>query len=166
MICLHTSARECLHSKVIPTSKQLRSDRLQRVAGNSGLNSLPRWTILLLLPECPLFYRGRRHSRVKAMSQNEIPEELKAVREQIDAIDERLLQLLGQRFELTHQVGVLKADRQLSSLDASRESEKLARLRELCTAHGLNPDLVEELFSRIMREVVQNHDKLRQDQES
>ncbi len=96
------------------------------------------------------------------MSQNDIPEELLAVRAQIDAIDERIVQLLAERFQLTHQVGVLKANHQLSSLDASRESEKLARLRALCDASDLNPDLVEELFSRIMQEVVQNHDKLRQ----
>lgn len=98
------------------------------------------------------------------MSKDEIPQELKQVREQIDAIDERLVALLADRFKLTHQVGLLKANRALSALDADRESQKLARLRELCLEQGLNPDLVEDLFSQIMREVVKNHEKLRQQQ--
>ena len=96
------------------------------------------------------------------MSMDCIPEELKKVREQIDAIDDRLVALLAERFKLTHQVGLLKADRELSSVDSIREAEKLARLRDLCASHELNPDLVESLFSQIMREVVKNHEKLRQ----
>lgn len=96
------------------------------------------------------------------MSMDCIPEELKKVREQIDAIDDRLVALLAERFKLTHQVGLLKADRELSSVDTIRETEKLARLRELSASHGLNPELVEALFSQIMQEVVKNHEKLRQ----
>ena len=98
------------------------------------------------------------------MSAESTPPELLQVRDQIDAIDEQLVALLAQRFDLTHRVGLLKADKELSSLDSSREAEKLARLTELCESRGLNADLVRELFSRIMQEVVQNHDKLRQAQ--
>ena len=95
------------------------------------------------------------------MSDNNVPAELLEVREKIDEIDERLLDLLAQRFELTHQVGLLKANQQLSALDATREAEKLARLAELSTVRGLNPELVKELFQRIMQQVVRNHEQLK-----
>ena len=96
------------------------------------------------------------------MNPESVPEELLAVRDKIDAIDEQMVELPAQRFDLTHQVGLLKADKELSAVDSSREAQKLARLTELCEARGLNAQLVTELFSSIMREVVQNHEKLRQ----
>jgi len=83
------------------------------------------------------------------------------VREKIDEIDERLLDLLAERFALTHEVGVLKAEQNLTSFDATREAEKLARLADLSEQRNLNPDLVEELFQRIMQQVVKNHDALK-----
>ena len=95
------------------------------------------------------------------MSDGEVPVELLAVREKIDEIDERLLDLLAERFALTHEVGVLKAEQNLTSFDATREAEKLARLADLSEQRNLNPDLVEELFQRIMQQVVKNHDALK-----
>ena len=94
---------------------------------------------------------------------SELPAELLEVRKKIDHIDSELVRLLAQRFALTHQVGVLKASNSLSSLDATRESEKLAELRQLARQYQLNPDLVSDLFSAIMAEVVRNHDQLRRD---
>ncbi len=95
------------------------------------------------------------------MSNDSMPVELLDVREKIDAIDAQLLGILAARFELTHQVGLLKASQDLQALDSGREAEKLARLRELAVESGLNPDLVADLFSKIMQEVVRNHQKLK-----
>ena len=89
------------------------------------------------------------------------PAELLAARKQIDAIDRQLVELLGKRFEQTHQVGLLKANQELAPVDATREAEKLAEISELCTKYNLNPGLVTELFSKIMAEVVKNHRQLR-----
>lgn len=91
----------------------------------------------------------------------QVPKELLAARENIDRIDRELISLLGERFALTHEVGLLKADKNLNALDSSRESEKLAELRSLSERHGLDPELVSELFGRIMEEVVKNHKRLR-----
>ena len=95
------------------------------------------------------------------MTSQSPPAELLAAREQIDAIDRELLELLGKRFELTHQVGLLKASKALDAVDATRESEKLAELSALCEKHKLNPALVTELVSKIMEEAVRNHRQLR-----
>lgn len=95
------------------------------------------------------------------MTSQSPPAELLAAREQIDAIDRELVELLGKRFEQTHQVGLLKASQALAPVDATREAEKLAELSALCERHNLNPVLVTELFSKIMAEVVKNHRQLR-----
>ncbi len=95
------------------------------------------------------------------MSSDSVPAELLAARENIDRIDRELISLLAERFALTHEVGLLKADKKLEALDSSRESEKLAQLTALCQEYGLDPALVSELFSRIMEEVVKNHQRLR-----
>ena len=90
------------------------------------------------------------------------PVELLAAREQIDIIDRELVELLGKRFESTHQVGLLKASQALEPVDATREAEKLAELSALCEQYNLNSALVTELFGRIMAEVVKNHRQLRE----
>ncbi len=100
------------------------------------------------------------------MNSKTVPAELKEVRARIDEIDLQLLELLAKRFALTHQVGVLKAEQALAAVDSAREEEKLEELRARCAEFGLDPELVGELFTRIMAEVVRNHNRLRQQQEA
>lgn len=95
------------------------------------------------------------------MANDTLPEELLQAREKIDHIDRELVALLGQRFAETHQVGQIKARQELDSFDPSREAQKIAKLRKLSEDAGLNPDLVANLFSQIMQEVVSNHKKLK-----
>ncbi len=59
------------------------------------------------------------------MQKSTVPEELLRLREQIDALDEELLQVLSRRFQVTAQVGLLKATHGLDSLDEEREARKL-----------------------------------------
>ena len=75
----------------------------------------------------------------------------------IDEIDSKLVDGLNERFSITHKVGLLKAEYKLDAIDRAREAKKLAELRALCEGKNLNPDFVEELFGRIMEEVVKNH---------
>ena len=96
------------------------------------------------------------------MESESTPAELLKAREEIDVIDREIVALLAQRFELTHKVGRLKASWSLNSLDSQREAEKLANIAALCEQNNLNPLLVTELFTRIMEEVVRNHNRLRE----
>ena len=95
------------------------------------------------------------------MASESIPAELLEVRGKIDRIDRDILALLGERFKLTHKVGLLKASNALQAVDATREAEKLAVLSSLCEEYKLNPEFVAGLFSKIMEEVVKNHRQLR-----
>lgn len=95
------------------------------------------------------------------MTTEAVPAELLEARDKIDQIDRKLIELLAQRFALTHQVGMLKANQELEAVDAPREASKLSELRALAQEYDLSPDLVTELFTRIMQEVVKNHQRLR-----
>ena len=96
------------------------------------------------------------------MGSNTVPTELLEVREKIDAIDRKLLELLAERFALTHQAGLLKANLELEAVDTVRKAQKLANLRALCEEYELNPDFVTVLFTSIMEEVVRNHRRLQE----
>jgi chorismate mutase len=95
------------------------------------------------------------------MPPSPVPEQLLEIREKIDAVDRKLVLLLAERFALTNRVGHLKARNQLQAVDPDREARKLEALRALSREHDLNPDLVADLFTQIMAEVVKNHRRIR-----
>lgn len=87
--------------------------------------------------------------------------QLSALRVQIDAVDEQLIALLGQRFRLTDQVGQLKARHQQGAVDPAREQSQMERIRELAVAAGVAPALAENLLRAVIDEVVENHRAIR-----
>ncbi|MFT4862193.1 MAG: chorismate mutase [Pseudohongiellaceae bacterium] len=96
------------------------------------------------------------------MAEKTLPEELLNAREKIDKIDSDLLSLLAERFALTFRVGEIKAMQSLESFDPQREAQKIEKLRAQSSGLSLNPDLVEQLFTDIMKEVVKNHQRFKQ----
>jgi chorismate mutase len=92
-----------------------------------------------------------------------IPEELLAFRGRIDEIDDEIMALLGRRFEVTRQVGMLKAENRLESFDPEREKQKLERLKALAAEYDLDADFVLNLFQSIFNEVVENHKRIRRE---
>jgi len=95
------------------------------------------------------------------MRTNSIPAELTLLRQQIDRLDHALVLLLANRFVLTQRVGRLKVEQQLEAFDPQREEYKLREIRSLCEQHNVNPELVADIFAQVMREVVRNHNLLR-----
>lgn len=91
------------------------------------------------------------------MQTKAVPDELLSLREMIDELDEKLLSVLADRFEVTAKVGELKANQGLDSVDEIREKEKLSRLQSLAREKELNPDFVLKLYQMIFAEVVNNH---------
>lgn len=95
------------------------------------------------------------------MVNNTLPPELLQARARIDEIDNELIKLLADRFAQTLQVGKIKASQELQSFDPDREAQKLEKLRQKSQEMGVNPDLVANLFTQIMQEVVKNHKRLK-----
>ena len=62
---------------------------------------------------------------------------LEEYRSSIDNVDAALIHLLAERFRITHQVGVYKAENGLPAEDKEREAEQVKRMRELAEDAGM-----------------------------
>jgi chorismate mutase len=88
-------------------------------------------------------------------------DELLRLRASIDNLDAVLLHTLAERFKLTKQVGVLKAENDLPPSDKTREARQIERLRSLADEAGLDPVFAEEFLNFIVAEVIRHHEKIR-----
>lgn len=84
------------------------------------------------------------------------------LREQIDSLDTQLVELLAKRQQITAQVGKYKKEIGKPIYDPLREAELIAERRSLASSLDVQPDLIEDLLRRIMRESYQSqHDTYR-----
>ena len=84
---------------------------------------------------------------------------LKALREQIDALDSQLVDLLAQRAAVTKQVGEFKSQSGMPIYAPDREAELIAKRKQEAQAQGVPPALIEDLLRRIMRDSYQTQHK-------
>ena len=82
---------------------------------------------------------------------------LREQRVRIDELDEQLICLLAERFEITKTVGELKAKAGLPAADPKREKEQIARLHEIARREGMDPVFGEKVFRLIVDEVIRHH---------
>ena len=85
-------------------------------------------------------------------------ERLQQIRASIDNVDGALVHLLAERFTLTKEVGVLKADHGMPASDPVREARQAERLRTLSERSGLDPAFSEAFLRIILDEVVRHHE--------
>jgi len=86
--------------------------------------------------------------------------ELFRLRDSIDNMDAALVHLLAERFKITQQVGLLKAEHGLPPADPSREAQQIARLRRLAEQAKLDPEFAEKFLSFVVAEVVRHHEAI------
>ena len=92
-------------------------------------------------------------------------EDLERLRASIDNMDAILLHTLAERFKLTQQVGVLKAQNDMPPADKAREARQIERLKRLSEDSGLDPAFAEKFLNFIVAEVIRHHEKIRGVQE-
>ena len=96
--------------------------------------------------------RGDSSARVGPVDEG-LPEPTLAVlRGEIDAIDERLVELLARRHAKIQQVTALKQSMHLPVYHPAREEDLVSKRREQARRVGLDPDHVEELYRCILRQ--------------
>ena len=80
--------------------------------------------------------------------------DLAEIRARLDQVDRALTELLAQRLDLAGRVATIKARSRDKLFHRDREELIVARRREAATARGLDPELVEDVFRRI---ILQSH---------
>lgn len=78
--------------------------------------------------------------------------ELGLLRDRIDAIDTQLVNLLAQRSQEVERVVALKKAHHQPVYHPAREEDLIFRRRQQAAARGMNPDFVEDVFRRMLRE--------------
>ena len=78
--------------------------------------------------------------------------ELNELRDQIDAVDKQILDLLSQRLALVEKVGEVKSEHGLPIYAPDREAAMLASRRKEAEKKGVPPQLIEDILRRTMRE--------------
>lgn len=91
------------------------------------------------------------------MTTVEAQSELVSLRARLDEIDAAIVDLLGERFDVTRRVGEVKRDGQLNPVDPERERIMMNTLRKRAETKNVNPDLVETLYRAIINNVVDAH---------
>ena len=75
---------------------------------------------------------------------------LKPFRDEIDALDEKLIDLLARRFEIVREVGALKAREGLDVVQSARAQQVLERVSAMAKAKGLDPVLMREIWAMMI----------------
>lgn len=82
-------------------------------------------------------------------------EALKPFRARIDALDDKIVDLLAERMDVVRQVGAVKARENLNLIQSDRVNE----VRERCAVRGMklgvNPELIRTIYTAIIDEAHQ-----------
>ncbi|BDX06242.1 bifunctional chorismate mutase/prephenate dehydrogenase [Planctobacterium marinum] len=91
--------------------------------------------------------------------ENEQQLDLGQLRQQIDALDSELVQILAKRSVLTRKVGEFKSKTGLPIYVPSREAQLLESRKAQAKEAGLSESLIEDVLRRVMRESYQTQNK-------
>ncbi|MFC1619917.1 bifunctional 3-deoxy-7-phosphoheptulonate synthase/chorismate mutase [Candidatus Neomarinimicrobiota bacterium] len=81
---------------------------------------------------------------------NKADRDLPELRDEIDHLDEKLLELLAERNQVVKQITDVKADRKLPLLDPERETEMFKRFTKRGKAMGLSTRSVQDFFRTLL----------------
>lgn len=89
--------------------------------------------------------------------------ELQDLREQIDRIDQEIIALLSERFKITEEVGIYKAEHALPVQDINREAEQFGKIAELSMSRGLRPEYAVGVYRCIIDLVISRHREIKEE---
>ena len=79
------------------------------------------------------------------MTENKLEE----YRKQIDKIDEHIVKLFSQRFELVKQIGKIKQKNKIPVVDNNRFQQVLEKVKKIAEKQGISKDFIEEIYNII-----------------
>lgn len=86
---------------------------------------------------------------------------LEELRIEIDKCNNEIIGAIKKRFYVTREIGKIKKDSNLSSYDKNREDKVINNVRLLAKSSNLNEDMVENIFRIIMKQVIEEHEELK-----
>lgn len=78
--------------------------------------------------------------------------EMDVLRSKIDDIDEQILLLLAFRLEVAEEIGVIKKETWLKSLDSTRFTQVLQQVAKLWKEHGISEKCTDAIWQAIHEE--------------
>jgi 4-amino-4-deoxychorismate mutase len=79
-------------------------------------------------------------------------DKLKEFRERIDAIDEKIVRLIGERLGICSEVAHFKSEHDIPMMQPERVKEVLVKRKRLADEFALNPALIENIYKLIVEE--------------
>jgi chorismate mutase len=79
-------------------------------------------------------------------------EQLKPFRDQIDALDDQIIELLARRMDIVRQIGIIKARDNIAAIQPDRVIEVRERNAQNGALKGINPGLIRKIYSAIFDE--------------
>jgi chorismate mutase len=81
-------------------------------------------------------------------------EKIKPMREKIDILDDKILELIAQRLEVVREVGELKKEFNIPPLQPERWKEVLEKLKKKGGEKNISEELIEKIWNAIHEEAL------------
>lgn len=81
--------------------------------------------------------------------------DLKPLRDRIDALDDNIIDLLAERMDIVREVGRIKAQQKLDLIQSDRVVEVRERNAQRAANKGVNPELIRAIYTAIIDEAHQ-----------
>jgi len=108
---------------------------------------------------------ARNHSiEPSCNDRNDSMNEIFALRQSIDNIDNAVVSLLAERFKVTEKVGEIKARANLAAEDKSRENRQADRLKKIAEQSGLKEEIALEYLHFVVAAAKKRHQEIKDSQ--
>jgi chorismate mutase-like protein len=98
--------------------------------------------------------------KADGMTASQVDAGLAGYRRRIDAIDDRVLAILGERFAVIREVAAYKEPRGIPAVIPDRVFEVRERCAARAAAHGLEQDFVRALYDLMIEEACRTESRL------
>lgn len=80
------------------------------------------------------------------------PNNLEVLRHELDSIDDQIVRLIGERFEIIRKIGILKRDSEIPMMQPARVNHVVAKYRQGFERMGLDANLGGKIAELIIAE--------------
>ena len=88
---------------------------------------------------------------------------IEEIREAIDELDSQIIELLGNRFQYVKEIVKFKEKNEKSIVANNRREAVIDSRRKLAAEKGLNPDIIEEIYRKLISYFIEEELKLIRD---